>query len=189
MQMVKLVLEHTLIPQSALSYIPWFIVLLGRNQSPGFQSLKGWKEDARTLGTCCPLDLAQPWLEDLNFVAARPSLSSALPLQPFLTFQKPSSIKGGKQVVVVQLLSHVQLFATPWTAAHQASVSFTISWSLLKLTSIELVMPSNHLILHCPLLLLPSIFPSIRVFSSELVLCIRWPKYWSFSFTICPSNE
>ena len=92
-------------------------------------------------------------------------------------------------VVVVQLLSRVWLFATPWTAAHQASLSFTISWSLLKLMSIELVMPSNHLILCCPLLLLPSIFPSIRVFSNELILSIRWPKYWSFSFSISPSND
>ena len=89
----------------------------------------------------------------------------------------------------VQLLSHVRLFATPWTAAHQASLSITSSWSSLKLTSIELVMPSNHLILCRPLLLPPSIFPSIRVFSSESVLCIRWPKYWSFSFSIHPSNE
>ena len=76
----------------------------------------------------------------------------------------------------------------PWTAACQASMSFTISWSLLKLMSIELL-PSNHLILCCPLLLPPSIFPSIRVFSNELALCIRWPKYWSFSFNISPSNE
>ena len=75
----------------------------------------------------------------------------------------------------------------PWTAAHQASLSFTISWSLLKLMSIELVMPPNHLILG-PLLLLPSIFPRIRVFSNELALCIRWPKDWSFSFSISPSN-
>ena len=78
---------------------------------------------------------------------------------------------------------------TPWTAARQASLSITNSWSLLKLMSIELVMPSNHLILCCPLLLLPSIFPSIRVFSNESVLHIRWPKYWSFSFNIRPSNE
>ena len=92
-------------------------------------------------------------------------------------------------VVVVQLLSHGQLFATPWTAAHQASLFFTISLSLLKLMSIESVMPSNHLILYRPLLLLPSIFPWIRVFSRELALCIRWPKYWSFSFSISPSNE
>ena len=89
----------------------------------------------------------------------------------------------------VQSLSHVQLFATPWTAACQASLSMNNSWSLLKLMSIKLVMPSNHLILCCPLLLLPSIFPSIRVFSSELVLCIRWPVYWSFSFSISPFNE
>ena len=81
------------------------------------------------------------------------------------------------------------LFATPWTAAHQASLSITNSWSLLKLMSIELVMPSNHLILCRPLLLPPSVFPSIKLFSSESVLCIRWPKYWSFSFSISPSNE
>ena len=88
----------------------------------------------------------------------------------------------------VQSLIHVRLFATPWTAARQASLSITNSWSLLKLMSIELVMPSNHLILCCPFLL-PLIFPSIRVFSNESVLCIRWPKYWSFSFNINPSNE
>ena len=80
-------------------------------------------------------------------------------------------------------------YATPWTAACQASLSFTISLSLLKLVSIESLMPSNHLILCCPLLLLPSIFPTIRVFSSELALCIRGPKYWSFSFSVRPSNE
>ena len=78
---------------------------------------------------------------------------------------------------------------TPWTAAHQASLSITNSWSLLKLMSIESVMPSNHLILCHPLLLLPSIFSSIRVFSNESVLCIRWPKYWCFSLSISPSNE
>ena len=89
----------------------------------------------------------------------------------------------------VQSLSRVQLFATPWTAAHQASLSITNSWSLLKLMSIELVMPSNHLILCHPLLLPPSIFPNIRVFSNESVLHSRWPKYWSFSFSISPSNE
>ena len=91
--------------------------------------------------------------------------------------------------VVVQSPSHVQLFVTPWTAAHQASLSFTIAQSLLKLMSIESVMPSNHLVLYCPLLLLPSIFPSISIFSNELALCIRWPKYWNFSFSISPSNE
>ena len=94
-----------------------------------------------------------------------------------------------QEVVVVQSLSHVQLFATPWTTAHQASLSITMSWSLLKLTSIESVMPSNHFILCHPLLLLPSIFPSIWVVSKESVLHIRWPTYWSFSFIISPSNE
>ena len=89
----------------------------------------------------------------------------------------------------LQSLSHVQLFVTPWTAARQASLSITISQSLLKLMSIESVMPSNHLILCHRLLRLPSIFPSIRVFSSESVLCIRWPKYWSFHFGISSSNE
>jgi len=89
----------------------------------------------------------------------------------------------------VQSLSRVRLFAVPWTAADQASLSITNFWSLLKLMSIELVMPSNHLILCCPLLLPLSIFPSIRVFSNESVLHIRWPKYWSFSFSISPSNE
>ena len=88
----------------------------------------------------------------------------------------------------VRLLSRVWLFATPWTTARQASLSFTISWNLLKLMSIQLVMPSNHLIF-CHPLLLPSIFPCIRVFSSELALLVRWPKYWSFSFSISPSNE
>ena len=78
---------------------------------------------------------------------------------------------------------------TPWTATRQTSMSFTNSWSLLKLSSIKLVTPSNHHILYRPLLLLPSVFPSIRVFFSESVLCIRWPKYWSYSFSISPSNE
>ena len=89
----------------------------------------------------------------------------------------------------VQSLSHVRLFATPWTAARQASLSITNSWNLLKLVSIESVMPSNLLILCCLLLLLRSIFPSIRVFSNESALCIRWPKCWSFSFNISPFNE
>ena len=89
----------------------------------------------------------------------------------------------------VQLLSRVRLFATSWIAAHQASLSITNSRSLLRLMSIELVIPSSHLILCCPLLLLPPIPPSIRVFSNESTLCMRWPKYWSFSFSISPSNE
>ena len=89
----------------------------------------------------------------------------------------------------VQLLSRVWLFATPWIAARQASLSITNSWSSLSLMSIESVMPSSHLILCHPLLLLPPIPPSIRVFSNESTLCMRWPKYWSFSFSISPSNE
>ena len=100
-----------------------------------------------------------------------------------------TTMENSIQCSSVQLLSCVQLFLTPWTAAHQASLSVTNSWSLLKVTSIKSVMPSNHLIPCCPLLLLPSIFPIIRVFSNESVLRIRWPKYWSFSFSISPSSE
>ena len=93
------------------------------------------------------------------------------------------------KTVVVQLLRHVQLCVTPWTAAHWASLSFTISWSLLKLKSIELAMLSNNLILCHSLFLLPSIFPRIRVFLNKSALCIRCPEYWSFSFSISLSNE
>ena len=107
----------------------------------------------------------------------------------FLVQQIPTEYPPGSQFRSVQSLSHVWLFATPWTAARQASLSITNSQSLLRLKSIELVMPSNHLIFCHPLLLLPSIFPSIRVFSNESVLRIRWPKYWSFSFSISPSSE
>ena len=89
----------------------------------------------------------------------------------------------------VQSLSHVRLSAAPWIAARQASLSITNSWGLLKLMSIESMMPSNHLVLCHPLLLLPPIPPSIRVFSNESTLCMRWPKYWGFSFSISPSNE
>ena len=111
-----------------------------------------------------------------------------------LTFQilviSTSFKVGSSQFSSFQLLSRVQLFAIPWTTAHQASLSITNSQSLLTLMSIEFVMPSNHLILCHPLFLLTSIFPSIRVFfSNESVLCIRWPKYWSFSFSISPSYE
>ena len=98
-----------------------------------------------------------------------------------------SSAKFSCSCCLPQWLNHVQLFTTSWTAASQASLSFTISWSLFKLTSIESVMPSNHLILYCPLLL-PSVFPSISL-SSESVLRVRWPKYWNFSFSISPSSE
>ena len=91
--------------------------------------------------------------------------------------------------IVVQSLSHVPLFVSPWTAACQASLSFTISQSLFRFMTTESVMPSNHLILCRPLFLLPSVFPSIRVFSNESAVRIRWPKHWSFSFNISPSNE
>ena len=103
-----------------------------------------------------------------------------------LGFSDSPILESLESVTSVQSLSRVQILATPWTAAHQASLSITNFWSLLKLMS---MMPSNHLILCHPLLLPPSIYPSIRVFSSESVLPIRWPKYWNFSFNICPSNE
>ena len=107
-----------------------------------------------------------------------------------ILFAVPSAHSGYlSQFSSVQLLSRVRLFETPWTAARQASLSITNSQSLHKLMSIESVMPSNHLILCLPLLLSPSIFPSIRVFSGGSALCIRWPRYWSFSFSISPSNE
>ena len=102
--------------------------------------------------------------------------------------QSHALLRTGSELVI-QSLSRVWLFATPWTAARQASLSFTIPWSLFKLMSIESVMLSNHLILCRPFLFLPSIFPSIRVFSNESALHIRWPKYWSFSLSISPSNE
>ena len=129
------------------------------------------------------IDLRLSWQVMILFVRHSCPLSSFILLRNifssiFSVFIKP--------VQSVQSLSHVWLFVTPWTAACQA---ITNSWSLLKLTPIELVMPSNHFILCCLLLLLPSIFPSIRIFSNKLVLCIRWPKYWSFSFSISPSNE
>ena len=119
---------------------------------------------------CIPISSAQ----------GSPSSTSLTTLTSFLFDDQFSS---------VQSLNCVRLSATPWTAACQASLSITSSLSLLKLMSIELVMPSNHLILCHPLLLQPSIFPNLRVFSNKSVLCIRWPKYWSFSFSISPSNE
>ena len=109
--------------------------------------------------------------------------------QEVITSQVASQPAHQALLSSVQSLSHVRLIATPWTAGLQASLSITNSLSSLKLMSVESMMPSNHLILCHPLLLLPSIFPSIRVFSNESVLCIRWPRYWSFSFSISPSNE
>ena len=118
--------------------------------------------------------------DSYNLGSKEPSSFSELKSHIYLYHQYTSS---------VQLLSRVRLFAIPWTAACQASLSITNSQSSPKLMSIESVMPSNHLILCHPLLLLPSIFPSIRVFFNESALCVRWPKYWSFSFSISPSNE
>ena len=126
-----------------------------------------------------PEDPPNPGMEPRFPTLQADSLPSEPPGEPKLMHRFSS----------VQSLSRVQLFVTPWTAARQASLSITNSQSSPKPMSIESVMPSNHLILCCPLLLLPSIYPSIRVFSNESVLCIRWPKYWSFSFNISPSNE
>ena len=113
--------------------------------------------------------------------------SGQLPQCPLVAKSSPSPPPRAPTVVLPQI--PVQLFATPWTSARQAPLSSTVSWSLLKFVSVESVMPSNQLVLCCPLLLLPSIVPSIRVFSSESALYIRWPKYWSFSFSISPSKE
>ena len=112
-----------------------------------------------------------------------------IPPVPFYAYETYLHSHFYIQFSSVQSLIHVWLFVTPWTVARQASLSITNSQSLLKLMSIESMIPSNHLILCNPLLLLPSIFPSIRVFSNESVFCIRWPKYWSFSFSISPSSE
>ena len=125
--------------------------------------------------------IGNPWLRKLNGKRCLPLIYRFFRLYIFSNYQEPISS--------LQSLSRVQHSATAWTAAHQASLSITNSQSLLKLMSIESVMPSSHLILCRPLLLLPSVFPTIRAFSNESVLHIRWPKYWSFSFSISPSSE
>ena len=148
---------------------------------------------------CCCLDQFETnitWsLWDSCWLEA-PLLFRIIALGLFLFLGKLQEMGKKKKIHTFFFPSHVVpstgcawLFAAPWTGARQASVSFTVSWSLLKLMSIEWVMLSNHLILCHPLLLLPSIFPSIRVFSNESALHIRWPKYWSFSFSLSPSNE
>ena len=124
-----------------------------------------------------------------NLLRARVEILYKLPSLVHYSSIIPLSLIVVSKVVVQFSRSVMSDSATPWTAARQASLSITNSWNLLKLMSIESVMPSNHLILCRPLLLPPSIFPSIRVFSNESVLHIRWPKYWSFSFSISPSNE
>ena len=126
--------------------------------------------------------MSSAWIDVANVI------TSYLPIFLQKSLQL-NELRGLLQFSSLQSLSLVLLFVAPWTAARQASMSITNLWSLIKLMSIELVMPSNHLILCHPLLLVPSIFPSIRVFSNESVLCIRWPKYWSSSFSTSPSNE
>ena len=126
--------------------------------------------------------------EWISMVLSYP-ISDSFEWQPWETNTLYSFYQNRETLCFVHSLSHVRLFATPWTAVRQVSLSFTISWSLLRLMSIDLMMPSNYLILCRPLLLLPSVFLSIRVFSNELALLIRWSKYWSFSFSISPSNE
>ena len=129
---------------------------------------------------CLSIDPWTNWKRDTaRFIIWRDTISMKFSFWCFSSVQFSS----------FQLLSHVRLFETPWIAARQASLSITISWSSLKLTSIESVMPSSHLILCHPLLLLSPIPPSIRVFSNESTLRMRWPKYWSFSFSIIPSKE
>ena len=129
-----------------------------------------------------PAATASSFPQGLFYPLRLPPSGSGVADAPWVLLTQPLDLPGHPSSV--QLLSRVRLFATPWTAARQASLSITNSWSLLKLMSIESVMPSNHLILCCPLLLLPSTFPSVRVFSNESVLCTRWPKYWSFGFSI-----
>ena len=169
---------------------------------PAHCVLKQWSEEKSGLRGC-ELEIKDgqhEWLDEYTCLFLATSyLPFTVPLS--LTFPKVKNAlgEGHKQnsgltnihysVIVVQSLSCVQLFAASWTAACPAFLSFTISQSLLKLMSIESVMPSNHLILCHPLLILPSIFPNIRVFSSESAVSIRWPKYWSFSFSSSPSNE
>ena len=136
----------------------------------------------------CQVQCTVHRIHSVNIVILLPSVVDYM---AYYTYGMYLSIYNGKcfkvQFRSVQSLSRVRLFGTPWTAARQASLSITNSWSSPKLMSIESVMPSNHLILCRPLLLLPSIFPSIKVFSDESALCIRWPKYWSFSSNISPS--
>ena len=134
-----------------------------------------------------PGDLPNPGLEPMSLMS--PALVGGFFTTNTTWCFKPVIHHPSNSDSSVQSLCHVQLFATPWTAAHWASLSITNSQSLLKLMSIELVMPSNHLMLCRPLLLMASIFPSIRVFSNESALRIRWPKYWSFSFkSVLPTN-
>ena len=141
------------------------------------------ERDTRTFGLLCPLpgDLPDPGIKPVSLMS--PALAGGF-FTTSATWEAPFSHFSS-----VQLLNSVRLFVTPWTAARQASLSITNSRSSLRLTSIESVMPSNHVIFYISHLPMPSIFPSIRIFSDESVLCIRWPKYWSFNFSSSLSNE
>ena len=145
-----------------------------------------WGDYSITKNDALPISL---WSIMLLLQWSKPLSSTESDICPQEIREKVSWRLKRRIVVVVQSVNRVWLFATQWTAAHQASLSFTISQSLLKFMCIQSVMPSKHLILCCPLLLLPSIFPSITVFSSESALRMRWPKYWSFSFSNIPSKE
>ena len=152
----------------------------------------GFSRQEYLSGLPCPPpgDLPDPGIEPISLMS--PALAGGFfTISTTWETQKHTTVCkiNNKILSSVQSLSHVRFFVTPWTAACQVFLSITSSQSLLKLMSIHSVMPYNHLIFCCPLLLLPSIFPSIRVFSNESVLHIRWPKYWSFSFSISPSNE
>ena len=169
---------------------PWFRKISGERHGNPLQ----WVEEENPMDRGDWWDTVQivakskTWLKWLSMHKGTEAISCwHINIQWILQFNSNKSKLG--LFSSVQSLSRVRLFATPWIAAHQASLSITNSRSSLRFTSIESVMPSSHLILCRPLLLLPSIFPSIRVFSNESALCIRWPKYWSFSFNISPSNE
>ena len=160
---------------------------------PGFLSM-GFSKQEHWSGLPCPPpgDLPDSGIEPKSLMSPASAggfFTSSVTWEALVIRILFSKYSFPTSLYSVQSLSRVRLFATPWTAAHQASLSITSSWNLLKLMSIESVMPSNHLILWHPLLLLPSIFPSIRVNSNESVSRIKWPKYWSFSFNISPSNE
>ena len=131
--------------------------------------------------------LSRVWVFVTPWTAARQASLPFTISRSLLKLMSVESMMSSNHLVLCR--PHVQLFVTPWTASYQSSLSFTVCWSLFKFMSIELVMQSKHLILCCPLLLLPSIFHSIRVFSSESAFCIMWPKYWSISFSMSPYNE
>ena len=164
----------------------WASASLACTQSSDSSFIRGWQCTATSEGHVGGVND----LEEVGMcgTCARSSMGP-FPSLHLWACSHQTSWKAGVQFSSVQSLSRVRLFATPWTAARQASLSITSSQSSPKPMSIESVMPSNHFILCRPLLLLPSLFPNIRVFSNESALCIRWPKYWTFSLNISPSNE